>query len=134
MTATATEFPTHVLIAAEQEDEQTGFHRFDYQVECDADDPHHAACAMWVECACDPGEDPAYVEEEPCPTSPTGEHRMFSFGLAQPAGECIVADSPDLADAADDLRLTAPGRYGVGYDVEDEQYLYLHLDGSEPTA
>lgn len=128
MTATAIEYPRHVLVATEDEE------GMDYRVVCDAADPHTAACAMWVECGCEPGEDPALTEEEPCPSSPTGEHRLFVFGLAKPAGECFVAANPHLGDAARDLHLCAPGCYEVDYDVVDEEGLNLLLAGSEPSA
>lgn len=83
-------------------------------------------CATWQQCGCvPPGTDPLTVEyqaflEQPCPDSPTGEHRYLEVDgvTAAPTGGCWYQEV-DVTDAADGLT-TRPGMWPVNVGCEEE--------------
>jgi hypothetical protein len=117
----------HILIVHPDPDAETAE---DLPVTVECPNRHlgpRADCASWLPCDCT-YDDPYEIADDPCPTSPTGEHRYVSYeGLCAPTGQCFVATNDDLRDAAVDSGIvTGPGRYEVGYAVEDETGLSLH--------
>lgn len=117
----------HILIVQPDPDAET-VEDLPVSVECPnrRHDPR-ADCASWFPCGCT-ADDPYEIADDPCPHSPTSEHKYFSCeGLCAPTDQCFVAGNDDLSDAAADSGIVAgPGRYEVGFEVEDETGLSLH--------
>jgi hypothetical protein len=84
-------------------------------------------CATWLPCACTPPtEDPLTSEfqeflRQPCPTSPTGEHRHLAEAgfVGAPTGGCWFQESDHTPDQAAEIA-TAPGLWPVHAEVWDE--------------
>jgi hypothetical protein len=85
----------------------------------------HAFCAIWEECGCPPDRD-----EDPCPSSPTGEHKFVGTVLMQPTARCFVAQNDYLADAAQDIS-DEPGRYPVEFDFDGCDLILERAPGGE---
>lgn len=91
-------------------------------------------CASWHGCGCvSPGDDPLTVEyqaflEQPCPDSPTGEHRYLEADevTAAPTGGCWYQEI-DITDAADGL-IPGPGMWPVNVGAEEETPYFQLVD------
>lgn len=103
-------------------------HNWEYELLCPANGDPKADCASWFECGCK-SDDPYEMQDEPCPTSPTGEHRYFSFtgGLCCPTSHCFVQENDGLGDAVSYLDVKAFRRYPVTFEVEDETDVSLEI-------
>lgn len=87
-------------------------------------------CQLWGECTdCTPADDAALAA-----VAEAGERFSAAHGVDHqrfadwciPTGLCFVATHYDLDDVARDAGFTEPGRYDVGYEIEDESWLSLY--------
>lgn len=92
-----------------------------FEVECPGLTP---TCETWGDCEVCPDTGTYESIDDGDPTVHGVEHRWFSWGWSVPSGLCFVAGHDHLADEAGELRLE-PGRYAIGWTVDDETDLIL---------
>lgn len=118
----------HILVVTAPEDDPEWLQ---YAIKC----PHpiekrYQVCAEWNSCGCTAEDIDAILdlEDRPCPTSPTKEHRYFGElgDLCSPTTRCFVQGNDYLPDAASEVA-RQPGEYRIAWDVEDQTELLLEL-------